>query len=240
MRNFKLVCEYDGALFHGWQTQPRLRTVQGELVRAVEEMTGERVRVTGAGRTDAGVHAVGQTANFLSETALAPSVLKRGLNARLPRDVRVSSVEEAPLEFNARFDARSRTYRYVFIRRQTALWRAHYHFVRGALDTGAMRAALRAIEGERDFSSFCSAEEASPNRRCRVISTALVDAPPLLAVEIRADHFLHKMVRMIAGTVLEAGRGKRVDMGAILEARDRSRSGPALPPCALYLVSVAY
>lgn len=240
MRNFKLVCEYDGALFHGWQMQPALRTVQGELARCIEEITGERVRVTGAGRTDAGVHAVGQTANFLSATALSPAVLKRGLNARLPKDIRVTGIEEVPLDFSARFDARSRTYRYIFIRRQTALWRAHYYHVRGALDPAAMSAALRAIEGERDFSSFCSAEEASPHRRCRVISTSLIETPPLLAVEITADHFLHKMVRMIAGTVLEAGRGKRVDMREILEARDRSRSGPALPPYALYLVSVAY
>ncbi len=240
MRNFKLVCEYDGALFHGWQVQPGLRTVQGELVRSIEEMTGERIKVTGAGRTDAGVHAVGQVANFHSETALAASVLRRGLNARLPRDVRVTSLEEAPLDFSARFDARSRTYRYIFIRRQTALWRAYYYHARGNLDSGAMRGALRELEGERDFSSFCSAEEASPNRRCRVISTSLVETPPLLALEITADRFLHKMVRMIAGTVLEAGRGKPVDMAAILASRDRARSGPALPPHALYLVSVAY
>ena len=240
MRNFRIVVEYDGTGFHGWQIQPALRTVQGELMRAVEESTGERSAVTGAGRTDAGVHAVAQVGSFLSATRLAPETMCRALNARLPGDIRVVSVEEAPRDFNARFHARSRIYRYIFIRRRTALWRGYYHPVEGDLDVAGMRRSLGELVGERDFASFTTAEGRDGNTRCRVISAELIESPPLLAVAVAADHFLHKMMRFIAGTALEIGYGKPWNMAEIVEARDSSRAGPALPPHALYLWKVSY
>jgi tRNA pseudouridine38-40 synthase len=240
MRNFKIVLEYDGSGFHGWQVQPELRTVQGELMRAIEEVTGERSGVTGAGRTDAGVHAVAQVGSFLSATRLVPETLRRALNAHLPADIRIASAEEAPRDFNARFHARSRGYRYLFIRRRSALWRGYYHPVEGALEVAAMRRSLLELAGERDFTSFTTAEGSGPNKRCRVISAELIESPPLIAIAVTADHFLHKMMRLVAGTVLEIGFGKPWSMAEILESRDPARSGPALPPHALYLWEVTY
>lgn len=239
MRNFKLVIEYDGTGFHGWQFQPSLRTVQGEIVQAIEKVTGERCRLVGAGRTDAGVHAAGQVANFVSRTLLATSTLLRAINANLPADIRILSAEEVSNDFDARFDAKSRTYHYIFIRRKTALWRRNYYPVEYPLDTFAMRAALSEILGEHDFSSFTTAEEQG-TRVCRVISAQLIDSWPLLTVAMTADHFLNKMVRIMCGTVLAIGRGKSLSLREILDARDYSMSGPALPPYALYLMRVNY
>jgi tRNA pseudouridine38-40 synthase len=240
MRTFKLIIEYDGTDFHGWQIQPRQRTVQGELCRAVYKATCERSTVTGAGRTDAGVHAVGQVGSFRSGTAMSPAVLRRALNGWLPADIRVRSVEEAPDGFNARFDARSRTYHYIFIRRQTALWRNHYYLATKDVDIRAMRSALADLIGEKDFTTFTTADDRSRTKRCDVTRAELLETPPLLALSLTADHFLHHMVRAIAGTVLEIGRGKPWKMADILAARDSSRAGQTLPPHALYLMSVRY
>ena len=151
MRTFKLIVEYDGTDFRGWQIQPGQRTVQGELCRAVQHATCERSMVTGAGRTDSGVHAVGQVASFSSGTRLSPAVLRRALNGWLPWDIRVRSVEEAPGGFNARFDAKSRTYHYIFIRRETALWRNYYYLVTADLDLRAMRSALGDLRRREGF-----------------------------------------------------------------------------------------
>lgn len=240
MRTFKLIIEYDGTDFHGWQIQPRVRTVQGELSRAIYRATCERSTITGAGRTDAGVHAVGQVASFGSGTAMSPAVLLRAINGWLPWDIRVRSVEEAPSGFSARFDAKSRTYHYIFIRRPTALWRNHYHLVTADLDIRAMRSALGELIGEKDFTTFTTADDRSRTKRCDMKRAELVETPPLLALCLTADHFLHHMVRAIAGTVLEIGRGKPWNMADILAARDFSRAGQTLPPYALYLMSVRY
>ncbi len=240
MRNFKVVLEYDGTDFRGWQIQPDERTVQGELSRAIAETTGETRKVTGAGRTDAGVHAAAQVASFASETRLSPVVLRRAFNARLPVDIRVRSVEEAPGGFNARFDATSRTYHYIFITRATALWRNYYHLVTAALDVPAMRRALAELRGEHDFTTFAASGDDSRTKRCVVSKAELIETPPLLAIEITADHFLRHMVRSLAGTALEIGRGKPWNMTEIVAARDPAAAGPTLPPHALYLMHVRY
>jgi tRNA pseudouridine38-40 synthase len=240
MRNFRVVLEYDGTDFRGWQIQPGERTVQGELSRAIVEITGETRTVTGAGRTDAGVHAVAQVASFASETRLEPAVLRRALNARLPEDIRVRGVEEAPGGFNARFDAKSRTYHYIFITRATALWRNYYYLVTAALDLPAMRRGLAELRGEHDFKTFASSRDDSLTKRCIVSKAELLETPPLVAIEITADHFLHHMVRSIAGTALEIGRGKPWNMTEIVAARDPAAAGPTLPPHALYLMHVRY
>ena len=240
MRNFKVVLEYDGTDFRGWQIQPDERTVQGELSRAIAETTGETRNVTGAGRTDAGVHAAAQVASFASETRLSPVVLRRAFNARLPVDIRVRSVEEAPGGFNARFDAKSRTYHYIFITRATALWRNYYYLVTATLDLPAMRRALVELRGEQDFTTFASSGDDSRTKRCVVSKAELLETPPLLALEITADRFLHHMVRSIAGTALEIGRGKPWNMAEIVAARDPAAAGPTLPPHALYLMHVRY
>ena len=239
MRNFKLTIEYDGTEFHGWQVQSDVRTVQGEIMRALGELGGGAA-VTGAGRTDAGVHAAGQVANARLETCLDTPTIARALNAKLSRDVRIKGIEEAPLSFNARFDARSRTYRYVVTRRPTPLWRRYFHYYGGELDIQAMRGAARELVGEHDFSCFSSSADSSGTKVCRVMTTELVEAPPLLSFGVTADHFLRTMVRSIAGTLIEIGTGKSRDMRGIIERRDRGAAGPTLPPNGLYLVEVRY
>jgi tRNA pseudouridine38-40 synthase len=240
MRTFKLTIEYDGTDFNGWQMQPFQRTVQGALGEAIYHATQERSVVTGAGRTDAGVHAAGQVASFSSGTRLSPDVLRRAINGWLPRDIRIRSAEEAPASFNARHDAKGRTYHYIFIRRETALWRNYYCYVKGNLDLRAMRRALADLAGEKDFTTFTTAEDSSTNKRCSVTGAELVETPPLLTLQLTADHFLHHMVRAIAGTLLDFGRGKPLSMADIIAARDSARAGQTLPPHALYLMAVRY
>jgi tRNA pseudouridine38-40 synthase len=240
MRNLKLTIEYDGSDFHGWQVQPGLRTVQGELYRAVAELGGTAVKIVGAGRTDAGVHATGQVANVKLVTKLGVSALLGAVNARLPRDVLVREIEEVPLSFSARFDASSRTYHYMLIRRTTALWRRYFYCYRGDLDVPAMRREMKLLPGEKDFSSFCSSADFGGTKMCRVMKVDLVESPPILTFRITADHFLHTMVRVVAGTLLDIGRGKPLMMGQIIEARNRAAAGRTLPPHGLYLVDVRY
>jgi len=240
MRNFRLTIEYDGTGFHGWQVQPGLRTVQGELYSAFEEISKGPLKVTGAGRTDAGVHAAGQVASVLADTSLSPGRVLRAVRHKLPRDIFLREVDEAPIEFNARFDARDRTYHYIFIGRRTALWRRFYLPVPADLDIGAMREAVAALRGEHDFSSFTTAKAAKGGALCRVIRADLIDTPPLLTISLTADRFVHNMVRAIAGTVLEAGKGAGIDMEQVLAARERRAAGPTVPPHALYLMKVTY
>jgi len=240
LRNFKLTIEYDGTDFHGWQVQPQARTVQGEIIKVAKELSRGEVRVVGAGRTDAGVHAVGQVASVTLETELKDEVLLRAFNAKLPEDIHIRELKEVPLGFNARFDARSRTYHYLILRRKTALWRNRFYQVPFELDVHAMRKALWELLGEKDFSAFASSEEVSRNRRCYIMRADLIDTTPLLTFAITADHFLHKMVRTIAGTLVEIGRGRELDMAEVVASGDRTLAGPTLPPHALYLVRVDY
>ncbi len=240
MRNFKLTLEYDGSDFFGWQVQPNRRTVQGELSTVLQELSRGPVKVVGAGRTDAGVHAVRQVANAPLDTRLGPDVLGRALNAKLPPDIRVREVVEVPLSFNARFDATSRTYEYLFIRRPSALWRRYFLLVEDELDVAVMRRAIQALIGEQDFTSFASSADTCVSKRCNVMGAELTGSTPLLVFTITADHFLHHMVRTIAGTLLEIGRGKFLHIGEILKKRNRSAAGPTLPPHALYLMGIHY
>jgi len=252
--NLKLTVGYDGTGFAGWQVQPGQRTVQGVLEAALGELAGsvtgrpiDRVAVTGAGRTDAGVHAVGQVASVPIDFELAPDRVAAALNARLPNDVFVKDASEVPDSFHARFSAVRRTYAYLMSREESPLWRNRRWFVRHPLDEGAMRRAAEALEGEHDYSSFCVSEERWP-RICSVCSVALlgVDWAPLsgemLMLRVEADRFLRGMVRSIVGTLVDVGRGRTSpeDLAAILEARDRGLAGATAPAHGLYLVRVSY
>lgn len=239
MRNIKLTIEYNGSGFSGWQVQPSERTVQGEIVKGISELAGRGVKLTGAGRTDAGVHAVGQVANFHIESGHSSKTIKKALNALLPSDILIREAVEVPLSFNARYDAKGKIYNYIFILKKTALWRGFYLQEAGDLDINAMRHALSCVTGERDFTSFASSSDVKTTK-CRMISASLNLQPPLLTISLKADRFLYNMVRTIAGTVLEIGRGKDYDISGIIDARDRSRAGPNLPPHALYLMEVIY
>jgi len=239
MRNIKLTIEYNGSGFSGWQVQPSKRTVQGKIVKVISKLAGHEVKITGAGRTDAGVHAVGQVANFHIKSDHSSSTIKSALNGHLPPDILIRDVEEVPLSFHSRYDARWKTYNYIFILKKTALWRGFYLQAAGDLNIDAMRNALSRITGEKDFASFASSSDVKTTN-CRMISASLNLQPPLLTISLKADRFLYNMVRTIAGTVLEIGMGKDYDVDKIINARNRALAGPKLPPHALYLMEVVY
>ncbi len=245
VRKVKLTIEYDGTDFSGWQVQPGARTVQGELEAAFSGLAGVDVRVHGAGRTDAGVHAMGQVAHAETDLVLPIEELKAALNARLDKDVFIISAADVGVDFNARFDAVSRAYVYLMGFRESPLWRRRRLLVRGTLDRNAMQAALKPLNGEIDCSSFCLTGSEPKHHRCRIdgISLEWLSAHGgMLVLRVEADRFLRGMVRSIAGTLIEVGRGRiqPESMRKILDARDRGRAGPTVPPWGLYLERIRY
>ncbi|MHB1004467.1 MAG: tRNA pseudouridine(38-40) synthase TruA [Chloroflexota bacterium] len=242
-RKLALVVEYDGTEFAGFQYQPGRRTVQGELEAALLAVTQERVRVAGAGRTDAGVHALGQVASFVTTTRLVPEVLQRALNAVLPDDVAVLRCREVPDAFHARFSAQSREYFYLIINRpeRSALCWQRAHHVPLPLDEATMDEACRLLVGKHDFASFCGAGRREKTVRTVLYATCRRQAERVL-VEVTADAFLPHMVRNIVGTLIWLGTGK-LDLPAfakIFGGGRRSLAGPTAPPRGLYLARVNY
>lgn len=243
-RAIKLVLEYDGTAYCGWQVQPNGPTVQEKLEAAILRITGAAVRVAGAGRTDAGVHAAGQVASFHTASRLPPSRLLAALNAVLPPDIAVLSVEDAAPSFHARFSAKGRRYRYTILNRpvRPAFGRRTALHVARPLDEGAMREGARCLVGTHDFSSFAcnSGEEEDPTVTVREVSVER--RGELVVIEVEAVSFLYKMVRTIAGTLIAVGKGTIPpgEVAAILAARHRKRAFPTAPAHGLALVSVSY
>jgi tRNA pseudouridine38-40 synthase len=244
----KLTLAYDGTDFAGWQSQPGQRTVQDCLEEALLKVTGERVRTVASGRTDAGVHALGQVVSVNSTSRLSAEILLRALNAEVPEDLAILSVEDAPPGFHAIHDAVLKRYRYVIHDGPvpSVFARRYAWHVRRRLNEEAMRRAAQALIGEHDFTSFETqgSPRASPIRR--VFERSVERRPPpdqdLIHIEVEADGFLYNMVRAIIGTLVEVGRGAR-DEGwpaAVLAARNRSAAGATAPPHGLFLVAVEY
>jgi tRNA pseudouridine38-40 synthase len=251
LRNIRMVVAYDGTGFHGWQRQPSAPTVQACLEEAIARVIGEPVRLFGSGRTDAGVHALGQVANFMSSCRIPLSNLLKAVNNVLPHEVRVRQASEAPFGFHARYDVRSKTYRYRILQSDLCspfIWRFVWDCPY-ALDRRRMAAAARTLVGAHDFTSFAAAgdweDEAEPLSMIRtVFSSKMLWSPRtrILTYEVRGSGFLHHMVRNLAGTLVEVGRGKleAEDVLRILQARDRSRAGPTAPAQGLCLMRVEY
>ena len=242
MRNFKLLLEYDGTDFHGWQRQPGLRTIQGVLEEGIGEIFGKGVQVNGAGRTDAGVHALAQVANIVVDTELTPSRLGKAIASKLPEDLQIYGVEEVDLKFHARFSATARRYTYYLRTEPTAIFRRFAYVVSVPLDVEAMRSAIACLEGERDFASFTPIRSLDGPTTC-VMRRAVIEVhDDVIAIELEADHFLHHMVRVIAGTLIDVGRGKITpeQMDEIMCKRDRTAAGPTIPPNGLFLMEVKY
>jgi tRNA pseudouridine38-40 synthase len=251
MRILKLTLAYDGTDFHGWQAQPGLRTVQGVLAEACERILRHPARPSGAGRTDAGVHARGQVASLETESALPLDKIGRAVAAVLPDDVALVAIDEAPPGFDARFSARGKWYRYRILdaRRRDPFERRTAWLVDAALDEGAMREAGAALVGTHDFRSFAKtdARTAAPeaDEQATVRTIHALDAHregPIMTLDVRGDGFLYNMVRAIAGTLVEVGRGRRPATFArdALLARDRGAAGPTAPPQGLFLMEVFY
>ena len=254
-RNLRLVTAYDGTDFHGWQSQPSLPTVQVCLEAAISRVTGGTVKLIGSGRTDAGVHALGQVANFITTCRIPPGNLLKALNHMLPPSVRVRGVEEAPADFHARYAVRSKIYRYRILQAGICspfLWRFVWHCPY-LLDRRRMAEAASSWLGEHDFTSFAAAGPAdedpvpgsSSRSKARTIFTSRIlwrPATRVLVYEVCGSGFLHHKVRNMVGTLVEVGRGK-IDPGdvpRILKARRRDLAGPTAPAQGLCLVRVQY
>ncbi|MEX1138759.1 MAG: tRNA pseudouridine(38-40) synthase TruA [Bacteroidota bacterium] len=242
MQTVKMAVEYDGTDFSGWQFQKNGRSVQAEIERALSKLLQEEVRVTGAGRTDAGVHARGQVCHFETKSVMDAKSILRGSSALLPQDIVVRSVEFTKQEFHSRFSAKARMYRYYISLAPTAVMRRYRWYVSYALDVSAMQRCASTICGEHDFQSFCKEQAEVKHYRCIVAKAEWKVSGPDLIFEITANRFLHGMVRALVGTMVEVGRGYRseADFTAICAARNRSEAGMAAPPEGLFLEEVFY
>jgi tRNA pseudouridine38-40 synthase len=251
MRYFKLTIAYDGTDFYGWQIQLNKPTVQGEIVSVLRRLTQENVQLHGAGRTDAGVHALGQVASFRTQSALSAGEFQRALNALLPPTIRIVDAEETGPDFSARWSAKGKIYRYRLYRGKVvppATWRyvLHYPF---PLDEDAMRDASARFVGVHDFSSFAAStgsedDDKERNMEREIYSTELKRAEDgeELWFTVHGRSFLRYMVRKMVGTLLDVGRGrlKPEDIERLYELKDRSKSGPTVPPQGLCMVSVEH
>jgi tRNA pseudouridine38-40 synthase len=242
MRNIKLTIEYDGTRYHGWQIQPGRLTIQGEIEAALFKVVQARVVLIGAGRTDSGVHAIGQVANFRTTSQHALPIFEKALNRFLPLDIRILEVAEVAPEFHARFDAIYRRYRFVIATKRHALNRHYAWYCKYPLDLMAIRAAAAFFLGQHDFRSFCAGDPGLPHYRCQVTQMQWEIRPDEIHLEIQANRFLHHTVRIMVGTLIAVGRGKipPTAIPEILAARDRTRAGKTIPPQGLYLLEVGY
>lgn len=244
MRNVRIRVAYDGSAFFGWQRQDGFPSVQQSLEEALLALTGSHVTVHGAGRTDTGVHALGQVAHFHVDTAIDDDRLRFALNAHTPRSVVVLRAETCADDFHARFHAVSKRYAYVVAtsRFQPPLSQSACHWVRWPLDLARMRAAAALLVGRHDFGAFSNTGSPRSSTVRTVQHLRIVARARGLAIVVQADGFLYNMVRNLTGTLIDVGRGKLdlVDIEAALESRDRERSGPTAPACGLHLISVQY
>ncbi len=245
MKNVKIIIEYDGTDYHGWQCQANLPTVQQTIEDAIRKITGEDVKITGSGRTDAGVHAIGQVANFFTEARMDPETLRKALNSTLPRDISIIEAREVPDGFHAQFSSRSKVYEYRIFNRShpPALQRNRVWHVQDKLDTRKVREAAAYLEGTHDFSVFATAD-ITVKTTVRTVKRVHVrkTREGTILIEIEADGFLKRMVRMITGTLVEAGKGKLTPEGfaQILAEGQKTKNVFTAPPQGLFLKKVVY
>ena len=244
-KNLKIIIEYDGTNFHGWQRQKNARTIQGEIERTINSLTREKITLTGSGRTDAGVHAFAQTANFHCNSRLSPETLKKGINSLIDKDIVIKECIEVATSFHARFDAKSKTYNYRLLnsKNPAAIYRRYSWFIRKKLDIASMQSAIKHISGTHDFKSFEG--KGSPKAHTvRNIMNANLEKNDNdhIVFEIEANGFLRFMVRNIIGTLVDVGLGKITsdDFNSILLSKDRNNAGVAAPPHGLFLMDVVY
>ena len=241
-RTIRLLLEYDGTDFVGWQIQASGRTVQGELARALQTFLRESVCPIGSGRTDTATHALGQVAHFHTFSNQSPTRIQRALNGLLPADIAVHKVEEATPDFHARYSARSKSYRYRISNTKTALWRNQVWVFYRPLDLDAIQEATSALLGTHGFGAFCKQDPVPDNFTCQVTRCSWQVQEHEWIFEIEANRFLRHMVRIIVGTLGEIGSGRRPpeDMASLLVSGDRTKAGPTAPARGLCLLRVYY
>lgn len=244
MPTFKLVVEYDGTGYAGWQRQPDRQTVQAALEDAIQKVAQTHIAIIGAGRTDAGVHAQGQVVSFRSDKPLTPRDWRRALNAHLPPDISIQAAEAVSDDFHARRLAKSKQYEYRILHQpdRPALERNRTWHIYGPLDLDLMRQAALCLVGKQDFASFQGHPTDTKDTICDLQRLGFVQEGPLVRIQFLGDRFLKQMVRSIVGTLVEIGQGKRPPqaMKDILAAKDRRSAGYTAPPQGLYLVEVRY
>lgn len=257
MKRIKLTVAYDGTNYHGWQVQPNACTTEGELNKAISELTGEQIEVIGASRTDAGVHALGNVAVFDTKSCIPGEKFSYALNQRLPEDIIIQKSEEVAADFHPRYQDCRKTYEYTILNRRFPLpeYRNTAHFDYGNLDVEAMKKACNAFIGEHDFAGFCSAG-AQVKTTVRTIYSLEVDCIELggeqngnvvennrlIKIRVNGNGFLYNMVRIIAGTLIEVGKGniEPEQMEDIIKSADRKKAGPTAPAKGLKLVEIRY
>ena len=245
MPNFRLTIEYDGTAYHGWQRQKNERTIQEEIENALMTMTREKIAVAGSGRTDAGVHAWGQVANFRCDTRLTPEIFQKGLNSLLNKDIVIRECLMADECFHARYDAKSKTYQYRILNWpiRAAIHRQYAWFIRQELNIGTMRSALPHIMGIHDFKAFEGTGSPRTSTVRHVIRAGIRETKgDQILFDIEADGFLRYMVRNIVGTLVDAGKGRipGEDVNRIFLSRDRNQAGATAPAKGLFLMKVNY
>lgn len=243
-RNIRLTIEYDGTAYSGWQKQPQAPTIQGTLEDRLKLICGHPVDLLVAGRTDAGVHALGQTANFHTNSPMSVTRLHQVLNQLLPHDIRIVGAEQVPHTFHATYHALAKLYRYVIRNTQdyTVFDRHTYHHVRLPLKVGDMRKAAPQLTGTHDFTAFRGTLGKRANPKRTLMKIEIRKKGPDILLEYTGESFLHQMVRILSGTLVYVGTGKikPEDIPAILKSKDRRKAGPTLPPNGLFLVKVFY
>lgn len=244
MRNIKLTIEYDGKCYNGWQKQPNKLNIQGEIERAIHNITKEEVDLIGSGRTDAGVHALGQVANFKTNSQISIEKIPLAINSQLKNSIVIKEAEEVDERFHSRYNAKHKTYRYIINNSKcgTAIYRNLEYSYPFKLDAEKMKQASKYFEGEHDFKAFKSSGTSSKNSVRTIYKAIVKQEGEKIIIELTGNGFLYNMVRIISGTLLDVGLGKiqAEEIPEIIESKDRQRAGKTLPAHGLYLVEVKY
>lgn len=244
MRNIKLIIEYDGKKFGGWQKQPQKLNIQGEIEKAIEEITGEKVDLFASGRTDAGVHSLGQTANFKTESKIDIEKMAFAINSKLKQSIRIIKAEEVDATFHSRYSCKGKKYRYIINNSKygSAIYRNLEYHMPIKLDVENMKKAIKYFEGEHDFKGFKASGTSSKSSVRTIYSAKIELKEERIIIELEGNGFLYNMVRIIAGTIVDVGLGKIKpdEIPEIISSKDRTKAGKTLPPQGLYLVNVYY
>lgn len=244
MKRVMLTVAYDGTNYHGWQLQPNVITVESVLNDKLSELFHEDIKVIGASRTDTGVHALGNIAVFDTEARMPAEKVSYALNQRLPEDIRIQKSEEVPQDFHPRHQNSRKTYEYKILNGEfpQPVYRLYAHFTYVPLDVERMQQAAEFLVGEHDFKSFCSVNTVAETTVRTIYGIQVEKENEMITIRVTGSGFLYNMVRIIAGTLMEVGRGNLApeDMTTILDALDRTKAGPTAPACGLTLVKYRY